>query len=246
MAGRQTRFDCTRNGGRGTWYTDPTEPAHRVDERLTPRHRRVGNIRELQYQTWEWGIASWEHALRRFAAARPSRGHGHGAKIAVPGRSHPAGVDCSHWLVFGTGPGGDLLRRTERICYREPTAKYVSFRNFPFDHNECDFNLIWHYGQPLLTGQRGGKEPSTSRAGEPDEWTSWQSLGMDRHSIIADPLFVDAGKDDYRLQPTSPAFKLGFRPIPVEKIGPYAHELRASWPIVEAEGAREKPLVIGG
>jgi hypothetical protein len=35
--------------------------------------------------------------------------------------------------------------------------------------------------------------------------------------------------------------KLGFRPIPVERIGPYRDDLRASWPIVEAEGAREKP-----
>ncbi|MFA6564416.1 MAG: hypothetical protein WCV00_21105 [Verrucomicrobiia bacterium] len=29
----------------------------------------------------------------------------------------------------------------------------------------------------------------------------------------------------------------------VEKIGPYKSPLRASWPIKEAEGAREKPLV---
>jgi len=75
-----------------------------------------------------------------------------------------------------------------------------------------------------------------------DEWESWQALGVDTHSIIADPLFVNPEKDDYRLRPNSPAFKLGFQPIPVEKIGPYEHELRASWPIVEAVGAREKPV----
>ena len=28
----------------------------------------------------------------------------------------------------------------------------------------------------------------------------------------------------------------------IEKIGPYRDELRASWPIVEAEGAREHPV----
>lgn len=76
-----------------------------------------------------------------------------------------------------------------------------------------------------------------------DPWASWQSLGMDRHSVVADPRFVDEAKDDYRLRPDSPALKLGFEPIPVEKIGPYADAFRASWPIVEAEGAREKPLV---
>ena len=45
--------------------------------------------------------------------------------------------------------------------------------------------------------------------------------------------FVDAGKDDYRLRADSPALKLGFKPIPWDKIGPYADPLRARWPIVE-------------
>ena len=73
-----------------------------------------------------------------------------------------------------------------------------------------------------------------------DEWQAWQNLGLDQHSVIADPLFVDRANDDYRLRPESPAFALGFKPIPVEKIGPYEDELRASWPIVEAVGAREQ------
>jgi len=47
----------------------------------------------------------------------------------------------------------------------------------------------------------------------------WQALGYDGQSIIADPLFVDPDKDDYRLRPESPALKLGFVPIPVERIG---------------------------
>jgi parallel beta-helix repeat protein len=75
-----------------------------------------------------------------------------------------------------------------------------------------------------------------------DEWRSWQATGNDRNSLVADPRFVDAEKDDYRLRADSPAWKLGFKPIPVEKIGPQADMPRASWPIVEAEGAREKPL----
>jgi hypothetical protein len=64
-----------------------------------------------------------------------------------------------------------------------------------------------------------------------DEWTAWQDLGLDRNSTVADPLFVDAVKDDYRLRPESPALKLGFEPIPVERIGCYADPLRASWPV---------------
>ncbi|MEP6671032.1 MAG: right-handed parallel beta-helix repeat-containing protein [Chthoniobacter sp.] len=74
-----------------------------------------------------------------------------------------------------------------------------------------------------------------------DEWQSWQALG-DQHSIIADPKFLAPEKDDYRLAPDSPAWALGFQPIPVEKMGPYASPDRATWPIVEAEGAREHPI----
>lgn len=64
-----------------------------------------------------------------------------------------------------------------------------------------------------------------------DGWQTWLALDKDRHSIVSDPLFVDPDKDDYRLKPDSPAFRLGFKPIPIEKIGPYQHPLRASWPI---------------
>lgn len=75
-----------------------------------------------------------------------------------------------------------------------------------------------------------------------DEWQSWLATGGDRHSIIADPKFLDPAKDDYRLAPDSPAFALGFKQIPTEKIGPYQSPDRATWPIIEVEGAREKPL----
>lgn len=41
----------------------------------------------------------------------------------------------------------------------------------------------------------------------------------DVHSIVADPLFVDAAAGDYRLRPDSPALKLGFQPIDIDRIG---------------------------
>jgi len=93
---------------------------------------------------------------------------------------------------------------------------------------------------PEENGSLYAKEIVLEETESLNEWQSWQALG-DQHSVIADPKFLDAGKDDYRLAPDSPAWKLGFKPIPVEKMGPYASPDRATWPIVEAEGAREHP-----
>lgn len=57
-------------------------------------------------------------------------------------------------------------------------------------------------------------------------------LKFEDNLIGENPLFVNAAQQDFRLKEDSPAFKLGFQPIPVEKIGPYEDPLRASWPIV--------------
>ena len=47
----------------------------------------------------------------------------------------------------------------------------------------------------------------------------WKSRGHDTNSILAEPRFVDAAKNDFRLQPGSPAEKLGFKPINSSTVG---------------------------
>ena len=107
-----------------------------------------------------------------------------------------------------------------------------AFAGFEFDHN-CI------YAPPQLPLKFSfTQSPDATRL---LDWEQWRQQGKDAHSVLADPEFVDPGRNDYRLRAGSPALKLGFQPIPFDKIGPYQNSLRASWPIVEAEGAREHP-----
>lgn len=48
----------------------------------------------------------------------------------------------------------------------------------------------------------------------------WRARGHDRHSLIADPLFIAPQKDDFRLRRQSPALKLGFQPLDLRQVGP--------------------------
>ena len=75
---------------------------------------------------------------------------------------------------------------------------------------ESDYNVIFHASGKALVN-KGLPEVSS--------FEEWQKRGFDTHSIVADPLFVDAAKDDYSLKPDSPAFKLGFKPIDLSSVG---------------------------
>ena len=53
-----------------------------------------------------------------------------------------------------------------------------------------------------------------------NEVTSSSDQSQSLANMVADPLFVDAAHDDYRLQPGSPALASGFQPLPVDQMGP--------------------------
>jgi hypothetical protein len=49
----------------------------------------------------------------------------------------------------------------------------------------------------------------------------WQEVrGQDKHSRIADPLFVDPEHGNFALKPGSPALAIGFQRIDVSRVGP--------------------------
>jgi len=71
------------------------------------------------------------------------------------------------------------------------------------------------------------------------DFAAWQAKGFDTDSAIEDPKFVDAAHFDFRLQPNSPALRMGFKPIDVGEIGLYGD---AAW--VNRAKAVERPEMV--
>jgi len=68
----------------------------------------------------------------------------------------------------------------------------------------------------------------------------WQQAGHETGTVIADPLFVDANRYDFRLKPDSPALALGFKPFDPTKAGVYGD---SAW-IAKAKNVVYPPLEI--
>ena len=92
----------------------------------------------------------------------------------------------------------------------------------PATRTRVERNVIWGGAQEWMVHAKA--YPRT-----PDAW-----LVGDNNLAGVDPLFVNPAKGDYRMKPESPAFKTGFKPLPIEKMGLYASPDRAVWPVTHA------------
>ncbi len=117
-----------------------------------------------------------------------------------------------------------LVNSVEHQIQRTRTEEHISFffernivawdndspllgSNWKDNNFRMDYNLYWHGGKPVVFPGNLTLE-------------QWQKeRGQDVHSIIADPKFVDPAKDDYRLQPDSSAFSLGFKAFDPNEAG---------------------------
>lgn len=61
-------------------------------------------------------------------------------------------------------------------------------------------------------------------------WAEWQALGNDVDSLVADPLFADPANHDFTLDPSSPAFSLGFQAFDPTEAGLVGEDAWTSLP----------------
>ncbi len=70
-------------------------------------------------------------------------------------------------------------------------------------------------------------------------WTEPKALPLvkfENNLIDTDPRFAGKPTANFTLAKDSPAWKIGFQPIPLEKIGVYKSDDRASWPAEHISG----------
>lgn len=73
-----------------------------------------------------------------------------------------------------------------------------------------------------------------------DQIRGWQEIG--ENLIGVDPGFVDAARGNFQLRADSPAWAIGFRRIPFERIGLYLDEFRSSLPDRQLQSPRIRKL----
>ena len=97
--------------------------------------------------------------------------------------------------------------------------------SFTFEHN-----IVFWKDAPLLGSNWSGNNYKLDGNlywridGKPVDFAgmsleAWRKKGQDLHSSIADPMFANPSKGDFRLNPNSMAFTLGFKPFDQSKAG---------------------------
>jgi hypothetical protein len=152
-----------------------------------------------------------------------------------------SGIVMENNIVYDTKTGGfhqhygrDNVVRNNILAFskegqlqrtrQEPHKSFTFERNIVYFDNGQLFSGNWGDGQFEMDHNvywnAGGSDVTFTGM----SLAEWQATGFDQHSLIADPLFIDAANRDFRLKPDSPALELGFQPIDRSEIGLYGDE----------------------
>ena len=135
-------------------------------------------------------------------------------------------------IHYGALDNSDIVRRN--IIYTTGDIFHISSVTQPY-LKEMNFNLFysprppWSY-RPAISA--AARTPAGVSAYRKYTLAEWRLLGYDKDSAVADPMFVDAAKGDYRVKPESPALKMGFKNFEMGTWG-LTDDFPAQW--------REKP-----
>lgn len=146
----------------------------------------------------------------------------------------PRGLNWRLWEI-GQGMPADLYKALEKVRHKEPPYnKYPGLANIPGDgdpkapsKNLVARNLVVGGMWKEFVDQWAEMEPQSIYA---DTDREKQFVTYQDNLLLEDPGFVDPWRFNFNLRPDSEALKLGFKPIPFDKIGLYKDAFRTSLP----------------
>ena len=110
---------------------------------------------------------------------------------------------------------------------RSPSMSGVIERNIVYNR-DCRSMVDGKWGKTQFRIDRNVYWNVTHGPGRPrfgrQDLAAWQEMGHGRRSLVADPLFVDPVRYDFRLRKSSPALALGFVDIDMNSVGLYGDE----------------------
>jgi len=149
------------------------------------------------------------------------------------------GIVFENNLVYDTKDGSfhqhygrDNVLRNNMLCYSRECQVAVS-RVEPHRSVTVERNIILWERAPNFSDTRYTRSTAANVEWKNNLWwrtdgpvdfkgmtfAEWQALGRDVHGLVADPLFRDPARRDFRLRRGSPAVQTGFRPFDFSKAG---------------------------
>ena len=111
---------------------------------------------------------------------------------------------------------------------------------------EVDYNCFTSdTGEFVARVQRRGDDEKWRYSlleGEKLSLAEWRDLGFDRHSIFADPGFVNLAQGDYRLRPDSPCLALGIESFDIAAAG-QEDDFVEPWPNADSAEPTSQPSI---
>lgn len=124
------------------------------------------------------------------------------------------------WFAVTVVPGGWMRQRLDEMPWQSPpwTSRYPGLATLLDDQPEAPRRNVVRRNVSV-----GGTWTRIEPAAE-------AGVVVEGNLVGVDPKFVDAARGDYRFQDDSPAWALGFRPIPFDRIGLVADDWRLAIP----------------
>jgi hypothetical protein len=126
------------------------------------------------------------------------------------------GIGWSRKLIEGRKGSWDMYGKLDKVPYRK--APYA--QQYPSLPNLLDENPLEPVGNRIERNIFVGEKWLDPRNIKMTEFAEKGWCVFKDNVVDADPKFVDPDNGNFALAPQSPALKVGFEPIPFEKIGP--------------------------